>query len=337
MKFIKERFNNRGFTIIQALVSISILSAGTMALTHLSAEMNKVKLRADAHRTAAKFRNLLVDTISTSNSWEATVSNPDNTNLDCLKRTVDNPQGTDCRGARGTFTIYNGNEIMIYDPSDIAVKNNGFNLSGMFCREYSTDPNNGNTNCPFRYEVEWEPNCPPLPETCLDPEVRVIGKLAFNPSNSFGYKNLNVGRYNFDFVRDIAINTLKTSCSSLGGMLDQNTGNCTLPIQQSCSNLHGPGWVMVGIESRGNLRNSIVCKPFVKLCAAGTIMVGIQTGSHNALTPAWAYLFPRRHHRPHQFPPTHPLFFLGLMAVEMAMVVVTAAAETGNAENNTLL
>lgn len=271
--------NQSGFTIIQSLIAVSILSAGTAGVMGIGNQVLKIKKTADIHRGASKFRSLLVDTLSTSNSWEATVANPGNTNLDCLKRTSANPLGTDCRGEGGSFVIYNGNEIMIYDPSDVAIRKNGFTISGMYCSDFNGSPGMGNDSCPFRYDVEWFPLCPPLPDTCLDPEVRIVGKLSFNASLNFDIEYVNSGRYNFDFVRDIATNTIKTSCNSLGGVLDSATGNCKLPLEQNCSSLHGPGWVMVGVESRGNLRNTIICKPYIKLCPAGTVMVGLSGGS----------------------------------------------------------
>lgn len=180
-----------GFTMIEALMSVLILSVSIMGMSLLTSLMAKSTTKINNKNSFDSMKYDLVSVVFTQQAWNNTINSASNTTLNCFKKNLD------CRNQGGPV---NG-KLVLYDSSgqifyNSTITTTGFTKTGSVCNGF--DPDASDANCPVRFDVYWEPVCPPSGE-CLKPRIKVIGKSVANKSTIFT-ENSNSLLKNFEVI-----------------------------------------------------------------------------------------------------------------------------------------
>lgn len=181
---------NSGFGIVEVMVGAALLMTsilGAMFITGISsntASDNPISIGIEIARTS------LINNIQSDLAWSATVKDPANTSLACLKNSTTCFGGT---AASGAFTLKDAANQVAYDGLNV---NAGFTIQGTRCTTY--DPVNGNPQCPIRFNLSWEALCTSAP--CLNPPVKVVGTVEVKFTNKRATV-INLNRFNFESYR----------------------------------------------------------------------------------------------------------------------------------------
>jgi hypothetical protein len=190
-----------------------VLGIGALASVVLSKILQNFSSGVEQGRVLQNIATLqenVKSTIIGVKSWQKTQEK--NPNLKCL---IDR---TDCRGLGGPIVIYNADGTSLVDAT---LPNSGFNRDGVACTKF--DATKGSEDCPFRYEVEWEPICSDPNAACLDPQVRIVADLKYKTPRPV---TLNIGRFRLDIVR--GVQTQDGFCQNMGGIWDAVNAKCDL-------------------------------------------------------------------------------------------------------------
>ena len=163
-----------GFSIIELLVAIAILSIVVLAVSALNLHMSRELSRSSTNFQIDVFRRNLLVLISDSASWTSTrLANRAGAafpagNMDCLTN------GQPCTATNQRFAIHDGSGALFYDAIP---NNNGIDRVGNTCDTYPSEL------CPFRYELRWSANC--TPGNCVYPQVKVTAELSVAAGGKF--------------------------------------------------------------------------------------------------------------------------------------------------------
>jgi len=258
MRFSAER---NGFTMLEMLVAISIIGISSLAVVGVVKFVSQSSSQIVNKTTISNFKNQLQSVIDNPEAWSRTIDSSlgaNSASLQCIK------SGTDCRGFGGAVDIYSSNGSAFYMARSASA---GFNTDGSICNTFSQD----SSDCAFRYEVQWQPACPPS-GACKNPLVFVTAELKSNQQNQSFVSTIDA---NFKLVKSYSKNTIERNCKSVGGLLDAGTKSCIQPT----ANVRCPAGQMVGgLDANKN----IICIPMVSgACTGSDLLIGFdpKTGS----------------------------------------------------------
>jgi len=167
--------NSRGFGFVEILVVVAILSIVALGIGGLTVQFSKQQQQSNTVIQADVFRRSLIALIVSNTSWDYTTKA--NASMACLYN------GAPCATTtQQPFAIYDASNTVFYDPAT-----KGINYSGQVCDGFALT---GNDQCPLRYDLEWQPICPPL-GSCLNPQVLINATLIYKPLNSRVVINTN--------------------------------------------------------------------------------------------------------------------------------------------------
>jgi hypothetical protein len=257
---------------MEVLIASSVMGLVAVGMTALVSQYLMVKSVSDTHRTATLLRNLLLDNLNSQRGWRKTISASVNTSMTCLRDHQPCPNVNDA-----PITIFDGSSFMVYDSQP---PNNGFGPTGRLCQTFNPNPGQGDDNCPYRFSVTWTSICP-ASGTCQNPEIQIKGRFLYNPEKRNA--GFNPQRYDFNFVRDIEVNTFWSACLSLGGRYDPTTQECIMPYGDSdCP----AGTYLIGLTADTTTLNQKVCRSFIGSCPTDQIMIGINPDGSPSCAPA---------------------------------------------------
>ncbi|AGH95609.1 PulJ/GspJ family protein [Pseudobdellovibrio exovorus] len=185
--------NQKGISIIEVLVAAgltAVVSLGIATMIQNSMiEQKKTVLLATLRENKIRIENMLRDqqawtyTLADSNNLAIT---PANQSTACLRDT------TACAVIAGTAP----QKLVVRDAANNEAFNllnwagtgsNGFTESGATCSTFTSSQtgNMGNDSCPISYRLVYMYTCP-SGTTCVNPQVKIVGRLIYNPSNQ-GY------------------------------------------------------------------------------------------------------------------------------------------------------
>lgn len=185
------KLNNKAFTLIETLMSVLIISIAIMGVSLLTTLMSKSTVKLTNKNSFDSMKYDLVSSVFTPQAWRYTLNNTSNPSLEGFRK------NTDCRGQGGQV---NG-KLVLYDASGTVFYNStssttGFTKTGAVCNNFDADSTDA--NCPVRFNIYWEPICPPT-GACIKPRVKVFGRAVQNKSTSF--TNLSETEFkNFDLI-----------------------------------------------------------------------------------------------------------------------------------------
>lgn len=206
----KSNIYSCGFSLIELMVSVSVLSLVITGLIHIvnnhQIDQQKVKLQQQILSLQNNFEKIIRD----NSAWRNTVQDSANPGLDCLR--LHNP----CTGFIYTnysptldrIVLKDGANNIFYDGR--STNNKGYSLQGSECSGFSYDTTSGNDDCPVGFIVSWR-----ALSAANNPQIVVTAKLVFNPKDSHPYKkffnqnntNTTLGKYDvsvYKSTRDIS-------------------------------------------------------------------------------------------------------------------------------------
>ncbi len=178
--FLKETFNNKGLSLVEVLVAAGIASIISLGIATMMENMFAERKRIMLLSTLRDLKTKLEANIRDSGSWTQTMTV--NAGLSCMQN------NTVCTA------IYTGAstpvKIVLKDSAANTVADlltwgdvgtNGFTESGGPCTTFSAAAGGGNDNCPISYRLVYNIWCPGAAATCTNPQLKITGRLIFNP------------------------------------------------------------------------------------------------------------------------------------------------------------
>lgn len=203
--------SNSGFGIIEILIAFGLVGILTAVMTTLFSNIQKQQRQTNLTTSINSLRETILKTLTDGRAWENTIN--DATNLAASTTCLVNR--TAC-----THTILLAAEP---DPPinayyDAAPFNNlpvlrdaggvgggaiitgaatgGFNINGVPCNTFVAPPGVGNDGCPFQWRVRMQFVCPLAAVNCVDPSIRAIAMLVYNPNPTSGLASIiNESKY----------------------------------------------------------------------------------------------------------------------------------------------
>lgn len=261
---------NKGFTLLELLVGVAIITISGLGIAGLSSLVSRSTGEANAKFVVSNFKLLLQSTIENPEAWNNTVRANADGSMSCLANKVSCSGGAGGAGSTelASFDLYDAENHLIYKATK---ENTGFTKTSEVCSEFSQE----SADCPFRYDLKWKAICPNTGE-CLNPIISVQGTLQI----SSRAKNLN-SEGNFSVLRGFASNTVQRSCASFGGVFNSSTRQCDRPLlTQACNDKMLAGLTLAG---------TAVCKPIYSgMCANTDVVTGFEpmTGDPICRAPA---------------------------------------------------
>jgi len=251
-----HRRSNRGLTLVELLVSVSLVSILALGAAVLGSQVVKFSSQISSVDAAQTIRERALEIINSEQGWNRTISNAANAAVfNCLVL------GTDCSAAPGgQFSIVDSGGLW----TDHTNGNWGFDASGLPCTSYNSAA--GNDACPFRLNVSWMPICAGAP--CTNPEIRIVGNLEFSPATKDGQgAKINKDRFALDFVRGAA-DSLAATCRTLNGRFNLATRTCVMPLVGRCA-----FGVVLGVNT--DTKEKVCGLPYSFNCPAGTVLLAV--------------------------------------------------------------
>lgn len=168
--------NQRGFSLIQAMLMVFILAIITMAITSQLTQLMRVTNDNKVRSTLQKLRQEILNNVMHNQAWINTLNN--NASMACLRN------GVACPLAASTFNLFKSDNTSFFNGT---VATSGFDINGVACATFSNVP--GNDACPISYTMTWTPT-----SNLPNPDIRVDVIPLFRPAGSDA-AGADVGRF----------------------------------------------------------------------------------------------------------------------------------------------
>lgn len=230
-------------------MALALLTTGFYIVLDGSRVLGKIRTAINKSYSLLQVREQIISSLNADDSFSKIVNA--NADMNCLKTR------TDCsakKNAAWKISVISSDAQVLTDPSN---PSQGFTMDGRVCTGF--DPGVGNPQCPFRFEVTWEPIC--QAGLCANPQNRLVGILIYN--NPAKKNDFDVNRLGFTVFSTLQDSTIDASCATLNGSYDSINGTCVLPLAGFCPK----GQIVVGIDDNNNK----ICKPlYNQMCPPGT-------------------------------------------------------------------
>lgn len=186
--------NQKGISIVEVLVAAgltAVVSLGIATMIQNSMiEQKKTVLLSTLRENKIRIENMLRD----QQAWTYTLADADNLAITPADRSTRCLRNTEtCAVIAGTAP----QKLVVRDAANNVAFNllnwagagsNGFSESGAACSTFSSAQtgNMGNDMCPISYRLVYMYSCPGAATSCVNPQVKIVGRLIYNPSNQ-GY------------------------------------------------------------------------------------------------------------------------------------------------------
>lgn len=201
-RFKPPRLNARGFSLMEVMVTASILGVVAIGTSVLFSDMFAIQKRGDAVKHIQIKRNEIISAISRSetspgtysSAWDRMVKESSaslNPFLMCLRDRSPCPNG-------------GGGELLVRDVlgaevfDGISTSTRGLGMAGDLCTPY------GSALCPFKWVITLTYRCvgDVTKASCENPTVHVEGEFSYSPgSNKILATGVNTKQFNFNIRR----------------------------------------------------------------------------------------------------------------------------------------
>lgn len=265
------RLNNSGVGLVGILVSIGILAISSyLLMTGYQAVFNS-KRRVNSQLSVYAIRANLMTVVGSEEGIAQTIAK--NPAMQCL-----NDTSTGCQSYRNTaipISVYDSAGVKLTDFANVSA---GFKPDGTVCTGFSSS---GSPQCPFRYNVTWQPLCDPAtPASCVRPQSRIVA--TFSNSSNVLPADVSQTKLGFTIFPSVVTGNSQNQCQAMGGTA-LSDGSCSLPMfGQTCPQ----GQVVVSVDNGAPTSQKITCKSLLSgTCADGQVMRGISSSGTVACVP----------------------------------------------------
>ena len=201
--------NQKGFSLIQGLVAVGIMSLVAMSVAGLFTQMAANQKRNNIIFMLQNKKLNLEQSLRDDRTWQKILAHDNNQGqLQCLRKMQDCMETAkelpDPPGELIPIIVDGSNRVLV--DSTITGNNiGGMTYQGTLCQEFVDRDvyfsENGNDQCPLRLEVRWRPICDKETDTsCLNPQIQITGSYKHSPYQ-MGKLNLNFAQYQIEVVR----------------------------------------------------------------------------------------------------------------------------------------
>lgn len=190
-----EYSNNKGFSLVQTLVVIGVISVLWTVVIELLNQVQRSQYEILMKSTVLTVRNSLLANVASSASWQKTVFLQPS--LKCVSNATMYCDGTP---SSKDIIIYDAAGSVIFDSTN---PTNGFTVHGVKCNTY--DAVNGNDACPIGVKVRWRALCNNT--LCQSQQDLISLQFDFRPQSNM--RNVAFNSYNY--------NQIETPRNSLSG------------------------------------------------------------------------------------------------------------------------
>ncbi len=252
--------NQRGATLLEIIVasSLSVFVLAGVTVTLISEVKSQKKV--ESFFWLSQVRSEVIGNLKKKAVLDATILSASNPSMACLAPKTAGAGGTslDCQGKGGPIvSVSDSSGHVLIDNSTAS---SGFTAAGKPCSSFSTT----STDCPFRFELSWEPVCPPT-GACFSPDIKFNGNLLIADALK---SQANPELYRFRWIlpttekSDIVCNT--------SGIGTGTAGNCKLKLESTCP---VPGEYVVGFKKDG----TPTCGKLLASSCPGGLLQGFDT------------------------------------------------------------
>lgn len=265
--------NQNGNVLIIGLVLTAVIAIGAVAILSRNQTGQKVQQQTNLPGVVDQIKATLVGAVMSPQSWQVIQKR----NAKAFAYQPQYPPNDQPPAGGGptqttlplmmqSLDIYLvDSELPYYPATDSRA---GFTMQGQPCgtrdMKVAFNPDKGNDNCPFRYNVY------------LLSHVQHNGvwvdtvrfELLFRPEKSSLVINEKSDRYTFNLVRNVDENNVEATCKSIKGTYDKKTGSCSVELAEEVKCPTGQGY-------RGSGGTScVVMKSASKTCTGGQSITG---------------------------------------------------------------
>ena len=173
---ILNLLDKRGFTLVEALVSVAIVSISALAATQIVLLINR-----SAHE--ARFRSTMTEVYRYASAISA--------HPDAWDRTTQRNSEMACLRTKSCTNQANFIPIDLLDMAGTAVirtksPSAGFTYTGEPCDSFDARQGMGNDQCPIRFTIAWRTSCNTnaTVNSCLSPQEHLDIQAQYNPSSN---------------------------------------------------------------------------------------------------------------------------------------------------------
>lgn len=219
--------NNKGFSLVQTLVVIGIITVLWTVVIELLNQVQKSQYEILMKSTVLSVKNSILANVSSGGAWAQTVTAQPS--LKCANNT--DPY---CNGAPASkdIIVYDSSGSVVFDSTN---PNNGFTVNGMKCNSF--DSVAGSDSCPIGVKVRWRALCSNA--LCQSQQDLVSVQFDYHPSSTA--RNVAFNAFNYNQVENprnsLAGNeTPLLSCAKIGKVFigEGQTFNSVTADPQGC-------------------------------------------------------------------------------------------------------
>lgn len=179
---------NKGFSLVEAMVTIAIMGVVAVGSMSMMNYLNKERKRNSVMLSVQIIRQKLLYNLSDNSSWNQTRNHANNTGfIDCGNACVD--------GSETDLEVYDQAAVLLHNP-----KVNGFKADGSSCAL-------ADTTCILKVDVKLKLKCTDGTDPCSGPDMIVKTLFALNPTASIEGLVLNGANYNFEVYKGSTVSS----------------------------------------------------------------------------------------------------------------------------------
>lgn len=244
-----------GFSLVEVLVAIGIISVILLVASGVMQSMTELKTRVAKVAGLFGVPTEIRECINDEESWRATIADPANPSMACLRNRRPCNPATIAAGPNYIkvmrSVLVNGTRTAIPCVPGYTtlpgVDTSGFTKDGAVCTGFATA---GNDQCPFRYNVRWSATCAGGQATCMNPVIRINGNMNVGTADTRNGVTAALRRYAMSAVRGRADTVRYFTLEErrpTGQIVD--TGFCNMTgAHRKFTNLFDPGGFVIGFD-----------------------------------------------------------------------------------------
>ncbi len=186
---------NRGFTIVEILVSCLILGIVTMGAGAVFIQMTSLQNKTNVKESSMATRSNLIGLFKNEYAMKQIIAK--NSSMTCL-RTIPSSCTTT---STGQLNVYNSDGTLYFASLSPTA---GFTKDGNPCNNYSAT-----SNCSLRYQISWKALCG---ADCSAPQISISGIFQAQQKEF----PINLVNYNFEVVVPHFTDSLWIRCAEKG-------------------------------------------------------------------------------------------------------------------------
>lgn len=192
----------KGFSLIEVTVGVAILSIIIFMAASVVSPLMKLRNHVDSVAGLNMASAFLRECIKNDQAWLATVMDPANDSMRCLREhTACDPVAIVPPASYIKMKASvdpDDNCLPSFDTKPTALNTTGLNKAGEPCTGFSST---GNDQCPFRYNVYWTATCANGETRCVNPVIRVNADMVTGTNDNRNRATMDLNRYAIRAVR----------------------------------------------------------------------------------------------------------------------------------------